>query len=316
MRLRRPSHRINQLLPETPDKPADSSFNGKEDYRIPAESVVTAGPGQRTRCSRPELESLIERLSDRDFDVLTSLRQAKYLLTHQIERLHFANTATHASTIRATANAMRKLKGYGLVRHFPRPVGGIRAGSSSYIWYLTEAGQRLLNLKNHSGQSRRSHRYLEPSYLHVRHTLAISECFVQLVMIEKTHRKITLKDIQWEPECWRPYTKDSHDQMLKPDLFAVVNNGGYEDRWFIEIDLATEAMPVVMDKCRRYYHYYQTGKEQKEHQVFPITVWIVPDDKRKQLMKDTVKETFGSAAKLFVVIKAEEFESLIRNGAG
>ena len=311
----RPSRRINQLFPNSPGKAENRSFNGNEDYRIPAVTTITAGPGQRTRCSRQELLALLDRLSERDFDILISLRNAKYLLTHQIQRLHFSESPTHATAIRATANAMRKLKGYGLVRHFHRPVGGIRAGSSSYIWYLTEAGQRLLDLKNKDEQPRRSHRYLEPSYLHVKHTLAISECYVQLVEIDRHHRKITLKDIQWEPECWRPYRKDSRDLVLKPDILAVVNNGGYEDRWFIEIDLATEAMPVVIDKCKRYYHYYQTGIEQKKYKVFPITVWIVPDERRKQLMTDTIKETFNSAAKLFVVIKAEEFESLIQNGA-
>lgn len=312
----RPGHRINQLLPDTPDIPADASFNGNEDYRIPAESVTIAGRGARTRCSRQELIALLDRLSERDFAILVSLRSAKYLLTHQIQRLHFADSPTHATAIRAAANAMRKLKGYGLTGHFHRPVGGIRAGSGSYIWHLTEAGQRLLDLREKNEQPRRSRRYLEPSYMHIKHTLAISECYVQLVEIDRGHRRISLKEVEWEPECWRSYSKDSREQILKPDLFASINNGGYEDRWFIEIDLATEAMPVVMDKCRRYYHYFQTGIEQKKHKVFPITVWIVPDANRKRLMQDAIKETFASAAKLFSIITAEEFEALIQHGAG
>lgn len=311
----RPGLRINQLLPGTPDNPADSSFNGNEDYRIPAESVTMAGRGVRTRCSRQALLELLDRLSERDFAILNSLRSAKYLLTHQIQRLHFSDSPTHATAIRAAAQAMRKLKGYGLTGHFHRPVGGVRAGSSSYIWYLTEAGQRLLNLREQNEQPRRSHRYLEPSYMHVKHTLAISECYVQLIEIDRNHRRIALKEVEWEPDCWRPYVKDSRKQILKPDLFTSVNNGGYEDRWFIEIDLATEAMPVVMDKCKRYFHYFQTGVEQKKHKVFPITVWIVPDPKRKQLLQDSIKETFASAAKMFTVITAEEFEELIRHGA-
>ena len=312
----RPGHRINQLGVGTPEDSADQSINGKEDYRIPAVSITPAEGGPRSRCGRNELMELIDRLSERDLAILTSLQSAKYLLTHQIERLHFSESPTKATAIRAAASAMRKLKSYGLVRHFRRSVGGVRAGSGSYIWHLTEAGQRLLDLKNNNEQTRRGHRYLEPSYLHIKHTLAISECYVQLVLLGRDSRKITIKDIEWEPDCWRPYTKDARDQVLKPDLFAVVNNGGYEDRWFIEIDLSTESMPVVMDKCKRYYQYYQTGIEQKKYEIFPVTVWIVPDERRRSLMQDAIKETFASAGKLFVVILAEEFTSLIRNGAG
>ena len=98
--------------------------------------------------------------------------------------------------------------------------------------------------------------------------------------------------------------------------YMAIDNGGYEDRWFIEIDLSTEAMPVVMDKCKRYHQYLNSGIEQRQHNgVFPITVWIVPDEQRKQKMIEAIKETFKKAPSMFAVITAEEFEELIRSGA-
>ena len=49
--------------------------------------------------------------------------------------------------------------------------------------------------------------------------------------------------------------------------------------------------------------------------VFPITVWIVPDEQRKQKMIEAIKENFKKAPSMFAVITAEEFEELIRSGA-
>lgn len=316
MNPNRPRSQVNQLMPEMAETAPDSTINGNEDLRFPAKSVVVASLDSHDRIGHQELLALIDRLSDRDLSILSSLKLARYLITHQIQRLHFYDSATQATAIRAAASAMRKLRGYGLVKHLPRPIGGVRAGSGSYIWYLTEAGQRLLALRNKEEQSHRSHRYLEPSYTHIKHTLAIAECYVQLAEISREHRKVQLRSLEWEPDCWRPYKKDSFDQVLKPDLFATTVNGGYEDRWFIEIDLDTEALPVVIDKCKRYYFYFKTGTEQKQHKVFPVTVWIVPDEKRKLTMQTAINETFGPAAKLFTVITADEFEHLIVSGAG
>ena len=312
----RPRSQVNQLMPEMAETAPASTINGNEDLRFSAKSVVMAGHSPRKRSGHQQLLELIDRLSERDLGILSSLKLARYLVTHQIQRLHFTDSATQATAIRATAKTMRRLKSHDLVRHFPRPIGGVRAGSGSYIWYLTEAGQRLLVIRNKEELPRRSHRYLEPSYIHIKHTLATAECYVQLTEISRKHRKVQLQSLEWEPDCWRPYKKDSFEQVLKPDLFAATVNDGYEDRWFIEIDLDTEALPVVIDKCKRYYFYFKTGAEQKQHKVFPVTVWIVPDEKRKLNMQTAINETFGPAAKLFTVITADEFEHLIVCGAG
>ena len=156
MNPNRPRSRVNQLMPEMAETAPDPNINGNEDLRFSAKSVVIAGLGLHDRTGRQELLALIDRLSERDLGILYSLKLAKYLVTHQIQRLHFSDSATPATAIRAAARTMRRLKSHGLVRHFPRPIGGVRAGSGSYIWYLTEAGQRLLAIHNKEEQPRRS----------------------------------------------------------------------------------------------------------------------------------------------------------------
>ena len=314
-----PAHTpVQDRTPAIEDRrfPDNMSFKGKEDYRIQAESLPPDPVDAPSRLGRSKLIELIDRLSERDFEILLTLKQSKYLLTGQVQRLHVPVTATYATAMQNAVNNMRKLRKLGLVKTFDRRIGGVRAGSSSFVWCLTEAGQRLLDLKNGIEPSGRSHRYLEPSYAHMKHTLAIAECYVQLIEISRKHKSILLQTIEWEPECWRPYQNEGHSMQLKPDLAVVTRNAGYIDRWFIEIDMNTEAIPVVVEKCKRYHQYLNTGIEQRQHKgVFPIPVWIVVDDDRKKKIISAIKETFKKAPHMFVVIKSEEFESLIRNGA-
>ncbi|MBQ9321350.1 MAG: replication-relaxation family protein [Eubacterium sp.] len=311
----RPTDRIGETTPESRRFPANMSFKGKDDYRITAESLPIPEEEPPGRLGKRQLLEFIDRLGERDFEILISLRHAKYLMTGQIQRLHIPDASTPAAAMRAAAKNMNKLKGYGLVRTFNRRIGGIRAGSASYVWHLTEAGYRLLDLKERAYTTDRSRRHLEPSFIHMKHTIAIAECYVQLVEISRKAKNLVLNTVEWEPDCWRPYRDNGHDLQMKPDLFVVTYNGGYEDRWFIEMDLNTEALPVVIDKCARYHQYFRTGIEQRQNEVFPITVWIVPDENRKQKIIDGLAERFINAPKLFVVITPDEFEHLIRHGA-
>lgn len=212
--------RSGETPPQSPKPPTNAPFKGKEDYRLLANPLPTPQAEALNKLSQGQLLGLLEWLGPRDLEILDSLRSAKYLLTGQIQRLHVPVVKSLSGAIRNTSNTMRKLKSYGLVKTFQRRIGGARAGSSSLIWCLTEAGQRFLNARDGLETTRRSHRYLEPSYVHIRHTLAIAECYVQLVEISRGSKKLQLKSVEWEPDCWRPYTYDHHRFQLKPDLFV------------------------------------------------------------------------------------------------
>ena len=103
--------------------------------------------------------------------------------------------------------------------------------------------------------------------------------------------------------------------FLKPDLFAVTVCDGYEDRWFLEIDLDTESPIRIIEKCQRYHDYYRSGLEQKQYSVFPLVVWIVPDAERKETITKHIQKVFAKQPKIFTVITMEELEPLIRQGA-
>ena len=165
--------RVIRKTPERPVKPANKSISGNDDYRFSAEShPVPAEPStpEPQHHGKNQLYELSTRLSDRDFAILSTLRDSRYLLTDQIRRLHFYDHASKHTATRKNMKTLHRLEDHGLIKTFKRRIGGANKGSASYVWFLTEAGQRLLNLKDNIDEPRRSHRYLEPSYVHVRHT--------------------------------------------------------------------------------------------------------------------------------------------------
>lgn len=314
MKTNRPTFRSDEHSGTFPGIPAQTPFKGSDPYRnvavayYPGEEVIPIG----IRVGKNQLEKYSEELTERDREILSSLKKCKFLLTGQIQRLHIIDASTQKAARRAAARELRKLKDYGLVATLERRIGGSRAGSGSLIWHLTEAGERFLVMDNPEQYTRR--RYLEPSRMFLKHSLAISECYVQLVEICRRTSGLTLLSVDWEPDCWRPYTQHGKIVSLKPDLFVATKSDGYEDRWFIEIDLSTESPSTIIGKCDRYRGYYRSGLEQKQFGVFPVVVWLVLDAGRKDRLRTAIQEAYPKGGKLFIVITANEFERLIRQG--
>ena len=261
------------------------------------------------RITTQHLQDIAPTLSKRDGKILSAVRQCRYLTTKQIQRLYFTEAVNETAGRKATNKNMNKLKNLELVNTLARRIGGVRAGSGAHIWYLTDAGERLLRLDSNTARPRK--RFFEPSQHFLKHTLAVAECHIQLTEI-CSKRGLELVTVEMEPDCWRQYNHKSKFATLRPDLFAVTNCDAYEDRWFFELDLSTEAPVTVVEKCRRYHDYYRGGLEQKQHGVFPLVVWIVPDDARKESITQHIRAEFAKQPKIFIVITPEELGQLIR----
>jgi hypothetical protein len=266
------------------------------------------------RISRRRLEEIVETLSERDNKILASIRACRYLTTRQIQRLHFLDAKNTLAGLRTANRVLTRLKKLGLADTLARRIGGVRAGSGALIWYLTEAGDRLLRIDGSHETIRK--RFFEPSPFFLKHTLAVAETYVQLTEICKGYG-LALGSVAQEPDCWRSYIAGGKTVSLQPDLFAVTYCDSYEDLWFIEVDLGTEAPTTVLEKCRRYHEYGRTGAEQKRHNgTFPLVVWIVLDEARKASLTEHIRDTFKAYPKIFIVITANELEALIRQGLG
>lgn len=302
---------------ETPRIKGFAQFNVRDSFRVPAtdSSAMGGAPAANSqmpqRVSKRQLLEINSRLAERDRQLLGAVRQYRYLMTGQIQRLLFTDAANPSAGLRAASRSLKKLSEFGLVSSLSRRIGGVRAGSGSFIWHLTHAGERLLRLNNNGTHPIR--RFFEPSPHYLAHSLAVAETAIQFIEIcRKYEPQITA--MQLEPECWRTYSSAGVSLSLKPDLYVAATTEEYEDRYFIEVDLDTESPAKIIEKCQKYHAYYRSGLEQEESGMFPLTVWIVPGIARKEKLILALRETFDKQAKLFAVITCDELEHLILEG--
>jgi Replication-relaxation len=237
------------------------------------------------RLGRRGIEHLRGELSDRDRAVLESVADLRLMSARQIEALHFV-AADHRSGLAAARACRRVLERLvvrdGVLLRLERRVGGIRAGSASYVYGLTHIGQRVLD----TGGPRR--RFREPSGLYVEHTLAISQLVVDLTMAARSG-EFEILDLQPEPRCWRQFSGNYAMATLRPDLYVVVGTPDFEYSWFVEVDRGSEHLPTLLAKSRVYDDYYRTGAEQRTHGIFPRVCWTVPKEDRAESLAKKIE---------------------------
>ncbi len=141
-----------------------------------------------------------------------------------------------------------------------------------------------------------------PGERYVRHTLAVTELVVSLHEAD-LRGELDLIELQTEPTCWRAFLTGlaASRAILKPDLFVRIGVGALEDRWWVEIDMATESVGTILAKSRRYLDYYRSGDEQQGHGIFPRIVWAVPDRRRAEDLAEVVHRLPPAAERLFVI---------------
>jgi hypothetical protein len=227
-----------------------------------------------------------------------------------VEELHFFDHATSLSGARTCRRVLERLTNAGALWRLDRRIGGVRAGSASFVYALAPLGHRLL----HDGEGSRIRRH-EPSAEFLDHTLAIAQVGVDLHC--RAHQgDIELIDIQPEPACWRRFSVGLEGrQTLKPDLSVALKAGDYEYHWFIEIDLATHSAMAVLRKCALYQRYWASGSEQDRSGLFPKVLFITPNARRAGLLGRTIAAARQLNASLFAVTTNTEALSLLTGAA-
>ena len=103
-------------------------------------------------------------------------------------------------------------------------------------------------------------------------------------------------------------------RTLKPDAYLELVNHDYEDHYFLEIDRSTESLARVVNTCKKYIEYYRSGIEQRQKEVFPYVLWVVPDDKRKLAISKAIQKELYNFWELFTVITLDEYSDYIKGG--
>jgi hypothetical protein len=251
------------------------------------------------------LEQLAEALTERDLDVLTRVSSLRFVSGAQLTRLCFAHLGTPAVCARASRRALVRLTRLGVLARLPRTVGGARAGSAGFIYRLGPAGLRLA-VRRRLQPERRWRRSFEPGLLFVRHALAVAELHTGLIENDRS-RSIELLELSAEPSCWRKYDGLGGQRLtLKPDSYARLGAGDYEDSYFIEVDRGTEGGRAIEAQLDRYVAYFGSGQEQAERGVFPKVLWLAPDDGRVAVILGSVFGLTHGTRELFEVSRFDQ----------
>jgi hypothetical protein len=260
-----------------------------------------------TRLSRKGLLLLADDLSARDREVIELTGRFGVVSGRQVERLFFEAGENPASNARLARRALARLVERRILVRLERRIGGVRAGSAGAVYRLAAVGDRLVRLWRGDGGRGRAAR--EPGRLFVRHGVAVTETFVRL---REAERKGSLDLLAFDPEptSWRPFASVGGRTILKPDAYARLGLGEYEDRYFIEIDCGTEGRGALAAKCRTYLAYFRAGTEQADHGVFPRVVWITTTEQRVSLIVDVCVHLPAESWPLFAVTTPERAEAL------
>jgi hypothetical protein len=195
---------------------------------------------------------------------------------------------------RAVRRALARLAEWRVLERLPRRIGGVRSGSEGFIYVVGAAGSRLLA---RHGQRRR--RLEAPGDRYINHSLAITELAIRLFEVVR-HGEMDLIALEAEPRCWRPFLGAAGTRVvLKPDLFLRIGVGALEDRWFIEVDLATEARGTLQSKAKSYVAHLRSGQEQRTAGVYPRVLWTVPNEHRYEQVLEALAGLAAEHQRLF-----------------
>lgn len=297
--------RLPDRLPSRVDEPhanhlasSGESAVTRDDSYVPRDASRTDSTTAPAHVGRIALDRLTRLLSERELAVIHSVATYRYLTGHQIEQLHFQGHATKDTAARTRRRVLERLVAGRFLDQLPRQIGGVRGGSGAHVFALGTVGYRVVH-----GEARRSGTPRDggPSTTFLAHTLAVAQVGIDLTTAAGRDG-IERVTIATEPNCWRSYQRGlGGTEALKPDLYTEVITSEFEDRWFIEVDRATESLTAIRSKCQTYLDYYRTGIEQQRSHIFPHVVWSVPTDKRARQIEDVIRRMASVPDGLFTV---------------
>jgi hypothetical protein len=230
--------------------------------------------------SRSALDEIREGMTQSDLAVVAQVAELRMMSGRQIEAAFFAaeRGGNAASRARQCRRALARLVAAGVLSRLERRVGGVRAGSASYVYTLGVVGHRLLD------EDRPRPRRYEPTAAFVKHQLAVSQLVVDLTIAARSGL-LDLIEVQGEPRCWRTIPAAGR-ALLRPDLYLEIGRGDLEYRWFVELDRATHHRPALVRKARVYEGYYRSGIEQADGGIFPRVLWIARTDEHAARLRE------------------------------
>ena len=186
------------------------------------------------------LQALDQRLSDRDRALVTQVVRLRFLSAGQLERLCFDAIPEPVTRARRTRRQLARLVELELLWRLERRVGGVRAGSTGYVYGATAEARRLDAWRRGEPLSPR------PSRSRAGRLLRRAQPGLQRA-VRAAHRSRAGRTAS---SCWS--TRPSRtaggassapmggQRHLRPDAFVRLGVGEWEQLAFVEIDRGSE----------------------------------------------------------------------------
>jgi hypothetical protein len=269
---------------------------------------LSGAVGRPKRVRVPYVEQLAERLSSRDWLILNTLNRIRLATGSQLERLHFSELAGRSRSVKR-GQVLKRLVDVGALVALERRVGTANRGSAKQCYALDSGGHRLVRLRaGNTPLETHARRPRVPSDRLTKHTLAVSELYVELVERSRLGG-FTLGDFQVEGDAYWP---NGLGGWMKPDAFIRLENGKTIDYWWYEADmprhdsdLANESLPTVRNKCLVYLDFVQRGQLGPDG-VVPRVAIGEPTSKQRDAVRAVVDELPAPAGSLFRITELGE----------
>jgi len=244
-------------------------------------------------------------MSERDWRVLSDVARLSVMSGEQIRRLHFVGLSRRLARLELAELVQRSV-----LERLGRRVGGQHSGSDGYCFSLGLAGQRLLQ-----PMRRRYWRLPTPGPSFLAHAIAVSQIYTELRLLERSG-DFRIVGFDAEPACWRRYFgPGGSPRWLQPDAHLVIEGPEFEDRYFIELDRGTEFPARIAAKAKAYVNYYQSGHEQAQSYVFPLVVFVVPNDSRLAQLVDVFSHLPAEHWQFFTVLNVRQAADTLAAGS-
>jgi hypothetical protein len=243
---------------------------------------------------RRAVEAPVCVLQPRDVALLEDLRRYRVLTTSQLEVLRGSDSDPALRFVsRLTLTRRLKLLFHGqYVRRLARPSTG---GMQEPAYLLDREGAKALS-RRHGEIAFRASSQL-PKLAALEHALAVNQFRVSLVAscARTVGTSSEARLLQWHSDESAkfavslagsdPKNRDKdHKVTLIPDGFFVFKLPALRLFYFLEVDLGSEASRVLVEKCRAYYAFWQSGgfgdKYALEGKVGFRVLFVAPTEKR------------------------------------
>lgn len=248
--------------------------------------------------------ALRDQLTEADWAIVRDVQTMRLATGIDLQRLEALRGDLQ---VRQFRRRLQRLYEAQVLARLDRRVGGKAMGSSSYVYGLGLAGQRLLD----DGDGTSVRRPWTPRAAWLNHALATSQVYIELRTAEAAGQ---LTGLHYEPEpvCWRSFVEGGQATVLKPDAFVSFETGEDEVSVFVEVDGATEGPTTIATKLDVYARHYLWGGEQETHGLYPEVLWLVPTSARQRVIEKVIARQPEETRRLHrVALQSETTRALL-----